>query len=176
MSEQNTQGGDPARTSGSRRGLLGPRIMAVAILALGVVVAYQTVQLGGEEGFGLGGPAFFPLIVAVGLLFFGILFLLQTTVRPDPVLRENVAEEEEATHWPTVWLIIAALVIYAFIIAPLGYPIASALFFVAVTAILGSRHWIRDIAIAVIASLALYFGFTLFLGVDLPGGVFELFL
>jgi putative tricarboxylic transport membrane protein len=176
MSEQTTRGGDPPRSSGSRRGLLGPRIMALAILALGGVVAYQTVQLGGEEGFGLGGPAFFPLIVSAGLLFFGILFLLQTTVRPDPVLRENVAEEEAATHWPTVGLIIAALLVYAFLIAPLGYPIATALFFVAVTVILGSRHWIRDIAIAVIASLALYFGFTLFLGVDLPGGVFELFM
>jgi putative tricarboxylic transport membrane protein len=176
MSEQTTRGGDSPGTNGSRGGLLGPRIVAVAILALGVLVAYQTVQLGGEEGYSPGGPAFFPLIVSVGLLFFGILFLLQTTVRPDPVLRESVAEEEAATHWLTVVLIVVALVVYAFIIAPLGYPIASALFFVAVTVILGSRRWIRDIAIAVIASLALYFGFTLFLGVDLPGGVFELFL
>jgi putative tricarboxylic transport membrane protein len=171
MSEQTTRGSDPPQTSGSGRVLLGPRIMAVAILALGLVVAYQTVQLGGEEGYSPGGPAFFPLIVSAGLLLFGILFLVQTTARPDPVLRENVAEEEAATHWST-----AALLVYAFLIAPLGYPIATALFFVAVTVILGSRRWIRDIAIAVIAALALYFGFTLFLGVDLPGGVFELFL
>jgi putative tricarboxylic transport membrane protein len=176
MSEQTTRGDESPQTSGSGRALLGPRIMAIAILALGLVVAYQTVQLGREEGYSPGGPAFFPLIVSAGLLLFGILFLLQTTVRPDPVLRENVAEEEAATHWSTVGLIIAALLVYAFLIDPLGYPIATALFFVAVTVILGSRHWIRDIAIAVIASLALYFGFTLFLGVDLPGGVFELFL
>lgn len=174
MIEQTTRDSGPPQTGGPRGGLLGPSVVAVAVLALGVVAAYQAVQLGREEGYGPGGPAFFPLIVSAGLLLFGILFLVQTTIRPDPILQQIVAEEA-ATHRLAVGLLVAALLVYAFIIAPLGYPIATALFFVAATAILGSRRWTRDIVIAVIASVALYFGFTLFLGVDLPGGLFELF-
>ena len=156
--------------------MLGPRIAGVAILALALLVVYQTVQIGAEEGYGPAGPAFFPLIVSVGLLFFGVLFLVQTLVRPDPILREHVAEEEEATHWPTVGLIIVALLVYAFLLDPLGYPIASAPFCVAVTRILGSRHLVRDIVIGVVVSFALYFRFTQLLGVRLPGGVLELVL
>ena len=58
--------GGPPHSDVSRGGLLGPSIFALIILAIGVVIAFQTVQLGLEEGFGAGGPAFFPLIVAAG--------------------------------------------------------------------------------------------------------------
>lgn len=156
--------------------MLGPRIVAVLILAFGVVTAYQTVQLGAEEGYGPAGPAFFPLVISAGLLLFGSLFLLQTLVRPDPALREHVAEEESATHWSTVGLLVVALLAYAFLLDPLGYPIATILFFVAVTRVLGSRRFARDVVVAVVASLVLYFGFTEVLGVRLPGGLLEFFL
>lgn len=156
--------------------MFGPRIGAVAILAFGVMVVYQTVLIGSEEGYGPAGPAFFPLIVAVGLLVFGVLFLVQTTVRPDPAFEEHIAEEEAATRWPTVGLVVLALLVYAFVLDPLGYPIATALFFVAVARILGSRRLVRDAVIGVVVSCALYFGFTEFLGVRLSGGLLEVFL
>lgn len=156
--------------------MLGPRIVAVLILTFGAVAAYQTVRLGAEEGYGPAGPAFFPLIVSAGLLLFGALFLLQTLVRPDPMLREHVAEEAAATHWGTVGLLVVALLVYAFLLDPLGYPVATILFFVAVTRTLGSRRLVRDVVVAVVASLVLYLGFTEVLGVRLPGGVLEFFL
>jgi putative tricarboxylic transport membrane protein len=159
-----------------RRGVLGLRIAAVLILIFGLVVLYQAIRIAGEGGYGPQDPGFFPLIVAVGLVFFGVLFLLETTVRLDPALRESVAEEEEATHWSTVGLVIAALLIYAFVLAPLGYVVATTLFFTAVTWVLGSRHLIRNFLIGLVASAVLYYGFTQLLGVRLPGGVLDFVL
>jgi putative tricarboxylic transport membrane protein len=165
----------PPRPVG-RRTLLGPRIAGVLVLALGLLAAYQTVQLGSEEGYAPSGPAFFPLVVSAGLLVFGTLFLLQALVRPDPALSEHVAEEEAATHWSTVGLVVLALLVYAFLLEPLGYPIATTLFFLVVTRVLGSRRLVRDAVIAVVLSFALYFGFTEVLGVRLPGGVLDYLL
>lgn len=165
------------RATSERRsgGILGLRIAAAVILVFGLVVLYQAIRIAGENGYGPEDPGFFPLIVSAGLVFFGILFLVRA-VRPDPVLREHVAEEEEATHWSTIGLIMGVLLVYAFILAPLGYVVATTLFFPAIAWILGSRRWVRDFIIALVLSVALYFGFTQILGVRLPAGVLELIL
>jgi putative tricarboxylic transport membrane protein len=175
VSERTGRGGVPPHPAAGRT-LLGPRIAGALVLALGLLAAYQTVQLGSEEGYGPSGPAFFPLVVSAGLLVFGALFLLQALVRPDPALREYVAEEEEATHWRTVVLVVITLLVYAFLLEPLGYPVATSLFFLVVTRILGSRRLLRDAIIAVVLSFVLYFGFTEVLGVRLPGGVLDYLL
>lgn len=159
-----------------KRGILGLRIAAAVILVIGLVVLYQAIRIAGDGGYGPQDAGFFPLIVAVGLVIFGVLFLVQTTVRLDPALREHVAEEEEATHWSTVGLIVVALLVYVFVLEPLGYMVATTLFFVAVTWVLGSRHLIRNFLIGLVASAVLYFGFTQLLGVRLPGGVLDLVL
>lgn len=157
----------------SRRGSLGLRISAVAILAFSVVVLVQAFLIGREGGFGPEGSGFFPVIITAGLVFFAALFVLQTTARPDRALQEHVAEEEEATNWRTVGLIVVALLAYAFLLAPLGYVVATTLFFSAACWILDSRRWVRDLVIGLASSVLIYVGFAQFLGVRLPAGLLE---
>lgn len=155
-----------------RRHWLGPRLAALVILGMGVVALTQAIAIREGAGYSVVGPRFFPLVAAAGLLLLGIGFLIRTTpLYPDHELAEQAAAEEEATHWPTVLLVVVGLVIYVFALGPLGYPLATALFFPVVARILGSRHLLRDLLTGVLLGFLIYFTFTRFLGVRLPAGV-----
>lgn len=159
----------------SRRGTSGLRVAAGVILLVSVVVFIQAIRIGVEGGFGPEGSGFFPLIVTAGLLFFSALFLIQTTIRPDTALLEHTAEEAEDTNWRTVGLAVVCLLVYAFLLAPLGYVVATTIFFPVVARVFGSRRLVRDIVIGIVASLILFVGFTQLLGVRLPAGILEVF-
>jgi putative tricarboxylic transport membrane protein len=156
-----------------QRSYNGLRIVAVALLAVGLLVLYQTFQIAQGGGYSAVGPRFFPLMVAVSLIVLSVIFLLRATVRPDHVLAEQAAAEESATHWPTVGLTTVALVVYAFALGMLGYIVATALFFLAVARVLGSRHPARDLLVGIVLGVTIYVVFTRFLGVRLPGGVLD---
>ena len=155
---------------------LGLRIFAAAILAFGLVVLFGTFQISGREGFSPSGPRFVPLIVAVGLLVFGALFLLSTTLRRDRYLGKKAAAEGAATHWPTTGLVVAILVVYAFILDSLGYIVATAFLFPAEAYVLGSRERrkvLRNLAIGLALGVLVFFSFTELLGVRLPDGLLD---
>lgn len=178
MSEeaQASSGSERAAEPPPPRSFLGPRIAAVAILAFGLFVLFGTFQISERSGYSTVGPGFFPLVIAVGLLVFGALFLLRTTVRQDRYLGEKAAAEGAATYWPTVGLVAAALLVYAFTLRPLGYIVATALFFPAVAYVLGSvglRMLVRNLAIGTILAVIVYFGFTELLGVRLTEGLLD---
>ena len=73
-------------------------------------------------------------------------------------------------------LLTAILVVYAFLLNPLGYIIATALLFPAVAYVLGSRgrrKVLRNLAIGVALGVLVFFSFTELLGVRLPDGVLD---
>ena len=162
-------------------GLLGPRLVAVVLLALAAVLIVSALGIARGGGYSVIGPATVPLIVAVGLLVLGAIFALRTTVLPDTDLAEQAAAEERATHWPTVGLAALALVGYAlaldgFALGPLdvpglGYIVATGLFLPLTARILGSRSPIRDVIIGFGIGIFIYFAFTELLGVRLPAGI-----
>jgi putative tricarboxylic transport membrane protein len=163
-----------SEVEGSGRLIL--RLTALAVLLVGGLALYETLRLAGANGLGTRGPAFFPLIITAGLLLFGILFLLRATLWPDPSLLEQSASEEARTSWVTVGLLALALLVYPFVLEPLGYVIATSIFFPVAARILGSERLWRDVAVGFGLSVVIFIGFTQFLGVRLPGGIFELLL
>lgn len=154
-----------------REGKLGVRIAAVVLLVAAGIILYDAISISERGGLAPGEPGFFPMAVGVGLVVTSVLFLLRTTVWPDHDLFEHAGEEQSETHWLTVWLVIAALVAYAFVVQPVGYIIATAVFFVGVAWLAGSRKWIRDVIVAVLFSVAVYFLFTEVFGIRLPPGI-----
>ena len=55
----------------------------------------------------------------------------------------------------------------------LGWAITGALLYAGTATVLGSRAWIRNLAIGVGLSLASWYGFYLGLGVPIPAGVLD---
>jgi len=166
--------------------LAGPRILAGVLLGLAVILIVSALGIARGGGYSVIGPATFPLAVAIGLLVLAAIFAVRTTLRPDVDLAKQAAEEELACHWPTVGLIALALFGYAlaldgFDLGPLevpslGYIPATAIFLPLTARILGSRAWRRDVVAGLGIALVVYFGFTEFLGVRLPGGLLDLVL
>lgn len=147
------------------------------VLVLGAaVVLFDAIRVSVEGGWGPQEPGFFPMVVGIGLMFFGVAFLVSTTLKPDQVLLEQAAVEHDRTHWRTLWSIIFVLLVYAFALGPLGYVIATSFFFFVVARLAGSRQPVRDSIVAVLFSLAVFFAFTEVLGVRLPAGLMDLVL
>jgi putative tricarboxylic transport membrane protein len=149
----------------------GPRAWGVVLLGLAIAVLAATTAIRSPDGYAVTGPRFFPLVVGIFLLVLALLFLARTIVRPDVELAERAAREQAATDWTPPAVVAGALLAYALLLEPLGYIVATTLFFPAVAFILGSRSHVRDAIAGLVLGTVLYVAFTQFLGVDLPAGL-----
>jgi putative tricarboxylic transport membrane protein len=164
------------KPASSARVLLGLRIAALVVIILGGIILTQVSQIGTGAGFIVIGPRIFPTVVGAGFVVLGLLFLLRTTVLPDNDLISDVTAEAATTEWSTTALILLSLVAYASLLHPLGYTLATALFFPVAARILGSSRLWRNILIGLVLGLAIYLIFTRVLGVRLPAGLLAGFL
>jgi len=158
---------DPAR----RRSRLGPLLVGLVMIAVGLVLLWQIFEIP-AEGFGMQGPRFFPAVVVAIWLGLAVIYLAQHVVslrRSGPGL--PAARFDRAGP---MGLLVLILVVYAFALDPLGYWIATSLLFIASARTLGSRRLRRDVIIGVALSLVVYLLFTRALGVRLPEGVLGL--
>jgi putative tricarboxylic transport membrane protein len=158
------------------RGRLGPRLVGLAVCLLGAITLYDATRVGSGVGYSPVGPAVMPLIVGAGLVLVGVLLLARTWVRPDTDMLTLAAEAERTTDWMTTVRLGGLLLVYALLLGPLGYVIATAALVPAGAWTLGSRRLIRDVAIGIALALIVYFAFTQFLGVRLPTGPLDIVL
>jgi putative tricarboxylic transport membrane protein len=156
-----------------RRGRLGPRLVGLAVCLLGAVTLYDATRVGSGVGYSPVGPAVMPLIVGVGLVVVGLILLARTWIRPDTDLLERAEEAERTTDWVTTLRLGGLLLVYALVLAPLGYVLATAALVPAGAWTLGSRRVIRDVIVGVALAIVVYLGFTQFLGVRLPPGLLD---
>jgi putative tricarboxylic transport membrane protein len=166
-----------------RTSWLGPRIVAGALIGLGIILFVQALGIAQTGGYRVVGPETFALIVAIAIVAIGVVLAVRTTILPDLDLALRAADEEAATHWPTIGLLGALLVLYAVAldgaqlgpieVPGLGYIVATALFLPGAAHILGSRHPVRDLIIGICVAVVVFFGFTEFLGVRLPSGILD---
>lgn len=165
-------GGQPAaRAAGGRGWSLGPLLAGVALVLFGIVLVVAATRIAGPGGYGVSGPRFFPLVVAVGMIALGAGVVIRATLVVDRELAGRAAAEEAVTHWPTVGALVAILVVYALALDPVGYVLATALCFVALARVLGSAQPVRDAVAGFAISVIVYVAFTQFLGVRLPSGL-----
>jgi len=149
----------------------GPRLAGLALLALGIVALVGTTRIpSARDGWAIGGPRFVPLVVSLALIALAVAFLARTVVRPDVELAQFAAAEAAKTHWPTPVAIVVALVGYVLALAPLGYALATAVFFTVVAQVLGSERPARDAVAGVVLGAVVSYAFTRWLGVRLPVG------
>jgi len=162
---------EPAEPAPVRRSWRGPRAWGLLLLGIAIAVLISTTTIRSQEGYAATGPRFAPLLVGLFLLVLALLFLARTLVHPDSELGERAAREQAATEWTRPALIVACLLGYALLLEPLGYIVATTLFFLPVARVLGSRSPVRDAIVGFALALVLFVGFTEFLGVDLPAGL-----
>jgi putative tricarboxylic transport membrane protein len=150
----------------------GPRATGLGLLALGVVALLATFAIPpGRDGWATTGARFFPLLVSIGLIVCALAQLVRATLLPDVELGHHAAVEAEETDWGTPAIVAVALVAYVLVLEPLGYVVATALFFPIAARALGSTKPLRDAVSGVVFAVVIDALFTQLLAVPLPIGI-----
>ncbi|WP_017595700.1 tripartite tricarboxylate transporter TctB family protein [Nocardiopsis potens] len=118
------------------------------------------------------GPTVFPAVVGVLLL---VLSACMAVVNVRVARRgPSAAPPMPPVAWRPVLIVLGALAVAAALLQALGWLLTGALLFWAVAYAFGARDHLRDAVVALAMSAAVQVGFSLGLGLPLPGGVLEL--
>lgn len=146
--------------------------LSLGVLALGAGAAWVTSGLSSEGGYSGIGPNFFPALTAAGLVACGAWLLREALAggwknrSPD----EAEARGEHPFHAAAFAWVSAGLGAQMSLIGSAGFIVAGALLFACVARGFASRRPVRDLAVGVALTLAVFLFFVRFLNVNLPAG------
>ncbi len=149
--------------------------LCVFLAVLGALVLYTAATLGDNRtGVDPLGPRAVPLIIGPALIVLAI-GLAVATLRGDRGEAEGGEDVDldSRVDVKTVLLLVGVFVANILLIDVLGWVISGGLLFYGCAIALGSRHFIRDLAISAALSLATFYGFAIGLGVGLPAGILQ---
>jgi putative tricarboxylic transport membrane protein len=148
--------------------------LAAFLVVVGAYVVYDATGLGRGFADQPVQPYAFPYVVGAVLVVLGIALGFATARgdRPESEEGEDVDLTAKADA-KTVALLAAVFVVDIALIDWLGWAITGAFLFAASAWVLGSRTWVRDIAIGVALSLATFYGFYVGLGIPIPAGILD---
>ena len=116
-------------------------------------------------------PSIFPLIVAGGLVLFGIMLVMKSNIGELKLAFEKIkASTTETSILSRKMIIMTVLgsVVYAIIFDHLGYVISTFLFITFIMTILERNKLKRNIIVSLIFSIVVYYVFFYLLGISLP--------
>lgn len=149
-------------------------VLAAAIVAAGTYIVVDSQGLSDTSGNAAISPAAVPTVVGIALVVLGA-FLAVATARGD-LPHEEEGEDIDLTggiDWRTMAMLLGVIVANIALIDLLGWAITGAMLFAGCAAALGSRTWIRDIAIGTVLSVGSWYLFTVGLGVPLPAAILD---
>ncbi|MDN3566154.1 tripartite tricarboxylate transporter TctB family protein [Paeniroseomonas aquatica] len=142
------------------------------VLLLGVLALWQTSTIPASPIYAQVGPKAVPYVVGAGLLALGAA-LLATALRGGWSHTLEEVQEAPPTNWRALGLLLAGLATNLVLIGPFGFSAAATVQFVLVAAAFGSRRLLRDLALALVLTLVVWFGFVQVLGVNIGAGLLE---
>jgi len=124
------------------------------------------------------GPEVMPIGILV-LLIFTALALFSRSVygkgKPGSPTNDE-GKEHSAPSWTkkyqTVILVLVGLLVYGFIVVPVGFILATAFLIIFEARVLQAGRWVRNVAVGVGFSTGVYLTFVKLLNVMLPAGIF----
>jgi len=155
----------------------GPTMWVVPALVavLGLIGLWGAFTIEAPPNATRPGPAAFPGAIGVLLLVVAAC-LSAVNVR---FLRSGGTTAGNTLAWfegRPVLIILAGLVVHVALLEFVGWLLAGALLFYVVAYAFGARAYLRDALVALSMSAAVQIGFSLGLGLSLPGGFLELVL
>ena len=168
-----TTAASPAGGGGTREQGRSEYGVALFLGALGLLVVVSALLLP-ESRIARGpvGPAVVPLVVGALLIITAVVLALDIRRggRGEPEGGEDI-DISAPSDWRTVLMLAAAFVANALLIEPVGWWFSGAVLFWGSAFALGSRHYVRDAALAFALSLGTFYLFALGLGTTLPPGI-----
>ncbi|MEU8608520.1 tripartite tricarboxylate transporter TctB family protein [Actinoplanes sp. NPDC048791] len=144
----------------------GGVILAGGLVLAGVGLVWSAVSAA-DGDLGLQSPRLAPVVIAAAWVVVAVAYLIaQLRTREEP--------PEEKPGWWSPAGVVASLVGFAVALEYAGFVVSAAAFVVVVSRVLGSRHLVRDVIVAVLLPTVVYLVFTRLLDIFLPAGVFPL--
>ncbi len=140
--------------------------IGLGLLVTAAVIGWDAMHMRVPPVHAKVGPGVFPILVSCGLAITGVITLLSAR-------NGNFRAPEGDADWRAVAIMFAGLVLHLNLLKPIGFIPASIILFMAVTIGFGSKSYLRDFLIAAIVVSFAYFSFTVFLGLQLPPGIFK---
>jgi len=150
-------------------------LVCAVMVAVGAFLIYDGMSLpGGYAKVDPVGPQFFPITIGVGLLVMAVILAIAIPrgLKGEADAGEDI-DPDMPSDWRTVGLLVGVFVLLIVLVVPLGWVIASGLFFAACATILGSRHYVRNVVIGAALALASFYAFYSGLGIPLPAGILD---
>ncbi|SER81167.1 tripartite tricarboxylate transporter TctB family protein [Corynebacterium cystitidis] len=184
---------ESAQSTRERRAGLSEFAMVAILIVTGMILlsGHWTIEVIGETQ---PGPLFLPTIVGVSCLGLALalafdllvkpkrkprdlLFRDETDISPDLLDDLGTIEEVELedavpglADWKSVAFAVIGFAAIVLLLPSLGWVIGAALLFFLISVMLGSRDFVRDLAIGFIVSSVTYLLFGVGLGLNLPTG------
>ena len=153
-------------TSGPRQPDAAGFVIAAALLALALVIAWDAGNLGTGSTYSPAGPSAAAYAVAAGLAVLGLATAFTAW-------RGGLSERESFDLMP-VYIILGGLgALTASIYYGGGFILGTTIMFAATSRALGHQRMFLDVAIGLSLSLAVYLMFTKLLSLSLPQGPLE---
>ncbi len=146
----------------------------VVLVALGLAVGAMDIP--SEAGYAGVGPNFLPWVVSVALLACGVFLVYEARTGGFRDMEEPVGGEHP--YWPGFAWMSTGLLLNAALITRLGFILSCTLCFVLASRGLrlaqggignGFRSWVMDGVVGVLIAAPVYWMFTKFLAIGLPG-------
>ena len=154
-------------------GLPWPDLAAgLFVVGLGGLALWQALVIPTSPIYAQVGPKAVPFAVAGGLLLLGAA-LVYEALRGGWSHELEEVRDAPPVNWRAFTLLLAGLLANLLLIGPLGFSLAATVQYVLVAAAVGSRRFLRDAALALVLTLAVWFLFVELLGVNIGGGVLE---
>ncbi|MES2584463.1 MAG: tripartite tricarboxylate transporter TctB family protein [Pseudomonadota bacterium] len=149
----------------------------VCLVALGL--AWGAVGIPADAGYSGVGPNFLPWLVSVALLLCGAFLTYEARSGGFRDMEEGDGDGDgDKPYWPGFVWMSAGLLLNAALITKLGFILSCALCFVMAARGLrnakgpstdGARSWVMDTVVGLLIAAPVYWMFTKFLAISLPG-------
>jgi putative tricarboxylic transport membrane protein len=145
-------------------------VTGAALALLGLVILWHIQGFPAMPGQRFG-PAWFPGIIAGGLVLCGVALVVQGARSGAPIL-VLAAWTRRARPLAGFIAVLAGLALYVLLADPLGFHITSIALLLAWMRILGTR-WALAIPVAIVAPVVIHLAFYKILRIPLPWGVLK---
>jgi putative tricarboxylic transport membrane protein len=154
-------------------------LVGVGILLIGLGLAFGAITIPSAAGYGGVGPNFLPWVVSIMLAVCGVFAIREALTGGFRAMEEGDGQSDApGAYWPGFVWVSAGLLANAALITTIGFIFSCTLCFVlavqGLRSAAGQSHtspagWIKDVLIGMAISAPVYWAFTQFLAINLPG-------
>lgn len=147
-------------------------LIAGALLVIGVILLVYAQDIRVIPSATVS-PRIVPQVIGVGSLLVGIWYVIDIIRTPHQISGGEDSEDvdiDAPTDWRALFIIGLGLTLFAFIVQPVGFSLASAAMFAISAYGMGSNKHHLNLAIGLALGIAIFLVFDTWLGVRLPAG------